>query len=272
MTYFFTFILGAFVGSFLNVVALRLGTGLSIWTGRSRCFSCGKILIPLELIPVISFLFLRGRCASCGSPISLQYPIVEVVTGVVFALLYSLFSQGIFNTFYFLVYLAIFCTLIVVVIYDLKHKIIPDRPALIFGVLALTVALGRFSSGEYGSDNLRYLDLAIGPLWFLPFYAIWKLSGGRWMGLGDGKLAIGIGWLLGFAESLSAVALSFWIGALWAGLIFLLQKLIRKPSLREGRLRLTMKSEVPLAPFLVAGTIIVFFTHLDVFSLQAFGF
>src|SRR3989344_367611 len=94
-TYFFAavfFIFGSIVGSFLNVIILRLGTGMAP-TGRSQCFSCGKQLGALDLVPIFSFLVLRGRCRYCGTRISIQYPIVEILSGLVFLLIYFKFQS-----------------------------------------------------------------------------------------------------------------------------------------------------------------------------------
>src|SRR3990167_1067279 len=114
----FLFVLGAIVGSFLNVVGLRWdllrhGGGLSTLGGRSSCPSCRKVLEWYELIPIFSFLILRGRCLSCGGKISWQYPIVELWTGLIFVTVSYIF-------------IPVFFVYIVITIYDLRHKIIPN--------------------------------------------------------------------------------------------------------------------------------------------------
>lgn len=115
------FIFGTLVGSFLNVVILRYNTGKKL-SGRSRCQSCARVLSWSELIPLFSFLFLRGRCNTCGSAISYQYPLVEILTGVVFLSVFLQFQNILENIFA----LIIFSTLIVIVVYDMRHKIIPN--------------------------------------------------------------------------------------------------------------------------------------------------
>src|SRR3989339_1660823 len=92
----FVFLFGAVVGSFLNVVILRLNTGQSIVSGRSKCFNCAKKLKWRELLPIISFVFLRGKCSACKAKISWQYPLVETITGIIFVLLFQQ-SQNIFG-------------------------------------------------------------------------------------------------------------------------------------------------------------------------------
>jgi leader peptidase (prepilin peptidase)/N-methyltransferase len=92
---------------------------------------------------------------------------------------------------------------------------------------------------------------------FLPFYLLWKVSSGTWIGLGDGKLAIGIGFLLGTISGLSAIVFSFWIGAIFAIFIMLISRLELLSS------RITMKSELPFGPFMIIATLIVFFTGIS---------
>ncbi|MFA5291257.1 MAG: prepilin peptidase, partial [Candidatus Paceibacterota bacterium] len=127
------FFFGLVIGSFLNVVILRYQTGRGL-SGRSGCFSCGKKLNWYELIPILSFFFQRGRCRGCQSKISWQYPIVELLTGLLFALIYwhlaGAWPEVIF-------YCLIASLLIVITAYDLKHQIIPDQFVFAFILLSL---------------------------------------------------------------------------------------------------------------------------------------
>lgn len=265
------FILGTIVGSFLNVVILRYQTGLSITRGHSRCFSCGKNLKWFELMPVLSFIFLRGKCSSCKSKISIQYPLVELASGLLFAALFYKSSAELWGLNLLAVYLIVFSTLLVISVYDFRHKIIPDILVVIFIISSVFVAAGRFLDGVYFTEVARYLNLLAGIILFLPFCALWYFSDGRWIGLGDGKLAIGIGTLLSLPEGLSAIVLSFWVGAVFALMALFLKHFVRNSSLSKGSNQLTMKSELPFAPFLIMGTIIVFFFPIDIFSLHLFG-
>ncbi|MDO8492229.1 MAG: prepilin peptidase [bacterium] len=278
----FIFILGIIVGSFLNVVILRYETGLSIMRGHSRCFSCGKELSWFELVPILSFLAQRGHCRSCGSGLSLQYPLVEIMTGVIFTTIFAKFNTDNFSLALLVLYLLIFSTLIVIVVYDLRHKIIPDGLVIFFIIFSLVVALLNFYNNSYlitlsatgGSayGGNTYINLFAGLILFIPFYALWRFSDGKWIGLGDGKLAIGIGTLLGLAGGLSAVVLGFWIGAAFALIVLFLNRFAQGLRLWKGISRLTMKSEIPFAPFLILGTTVVFLYPLDIFSLHLFGF
>ncbi len=277
--YLFIFILGTIVGSFLNVVALRWNTGLSISRGRSRCFSCSKNLAWYELVPLFSFIFLRGRCSGCKSKISWQYPLVEFLTGVIFlAIIYKNFYLLSLSPLYFilstLLLFSIFSLLMVIAIYDFRHKIIPDTLSYAFSFFALIYLFFRFFS--YGTlGQVTLLDFLAGPIFFTPFFLLWFFSKGKWIGLGDGKLALGIGFFLGFINGLSAIAMAFWIGAIF-GLIFMgLGKLSKLKILGSGRLslftkNLTMKSEIPFAPFLIFGLVIAFFLVYDVLGITVF--
>ena len=253
------FILGTIIGSFLNVVAIRYNTGRSNG-GRSSCYSCNKALSWHELFPVFSFIFLRGRCRHCKSKISWQYPLVELTTGLIFLGLFLFLnnSYSILFPSYFILYTyyaIIFCLLIVISIYDFRHKIIPDSFSYAFSLIS-TIHL--FFGNTSGWDFLA------GPIFFLPFYLIWRISDGKWMGLGDGKLVLGIGWLLGLIDGLSAIVLAFLVGAAVALCAMAYQKIVSHP-----RHSLHFKSEIPFGPFLILGTILIFFFRWDIMSLHA---
>jgi len=248
-----TFIFGTIIGSFLNVVIYRFNTGKGLM-GRSSCFSCGKVLAWFELVPIVSFLFQQGRCLKCKCKISWQYPLVELITGVVFTLIaWKLFVvEGLpFLTSSFLLfalYLVIFSILIVIAVYDLKHTIIPNFFVYLFILLSSGIffmqILGIFKGGIF----TFYLQDLLAPLiLFLFFGGLWLFSGGRWMGFGDAKLSVGIGLLLGWKASIVAFLLSFWVGAI-VGILLL--------SLKQYSF--TMKSEIPFGPFLAFGTFLTF--------------
>lgn len=292
------FVLGAIIGSFLNVVVLRHEKGEKL-TGRSYCPHCKRQLRWYELIPVISYLLQRGRCRGCSARISIQYPLVELITGLLFVLIaYVVMSSGMTTLatstlplaplMQLLLHFAVWSILIVITVYDFRTKLIPDKFSYSFSALAL---LSLFVS-SLATGTLPLTTLVAGPLLFLPFYLLWKVSNGRWIGLGDGKLALGIGWLLGPLGGLSAVLFAFWIGAIVSLLIIAVQHLIVrftflnfKPakttdeeqniqeqeshtaSLHHSSTRLTLKSEIPFGPFLILGIAIVFFTGATIFTL-----
>lgn len=261
LIFIFIFLLGTIIGSFLNVVIYRFNTGKSVVKGRSICMTCSHTLRWYELLPIFSFLIQSGRCRSCASSISHQYPIVEFVTGLVFTLIayhylpVLIFSQ---SAYVFLVSLFafIFCILIVISVYDIRHKIIPDSLVYVYSLFSfLTIFINQTGVGPL-FVKASLMSIAAGPLFALPFALLWLISRGRWMGLGDAKLVLGIGWMLGVMQGVSAITLSFWIGSV---VILLIMFFTHK--------KMGMKTEIPFAPFLIVSTLIVFLLNLDIISL-----
>ncbi len=257
------FFFGAIIGSFLNVVILRYRSGRTLG-GRSMCFACGKNLGWMELVPLGSFLTQGGKCTGCRAPISWQYPLVEAVTGIVFIFLYSRFSYLLPDTpllfaILFAYYASVFSILIVLSVYDLKHKILPDGLTMLFAGIAF---IGMFCiSGDA-------IILHIPTLWHIfsgliipaPFALIWYFSKGDWMGLGDAKLMVGIGFLLGLSSGATAVLLSFWIGAAISIIMLLGASLLNTA-------KISAKTAIPFGPFLVLGTFLAFVAQLDFTSI-----
>lgn len=278
LLFIFSGLLGLCVGSFLNVVIYRYGTGVSPYKGRSRCQVCNTHLRWFELIPLFSFLIQKGKCRTCGIKLSLQYPIVEFLTSILFMLafvrqynlyaLYGLFPHGLLYSCLFLVfYFIIVSILLVITVYDFRHKIIPD--GLVYSFIGLSVAkLLLFSFVCLGTSPFvfpHYMDLLAPIIFFIPFWFLWFISKGMWIGFGDAKLAFGIGALLGFVYGLSALVIGFWIGALVSIACMAIEKI--KPHMFGN---LNIKSEIPLAPFLVLGTLIEIFVHIDVFRIAVY--
>lgn len=270
----YIFIMGLLVGSFLNVVALRYNSGLSYRKGRSMCFSCGEALRWHDMVPVFSFLFLLGKCRQCKTKISWQYPVVELLSGLLFVGIfyrqYSLWSLYggmqyglLFSVLFFIFYVVVFSLLLVIGVYDIKHKIIPDKMVFAFIGLSLVKLFIFFVCNDFLYDLPNILNLLAPVLLSLPFALIWLLSSGRMMGLGDAKLIFGIGALLGFGLGLSAVILSFWIGCVWSVGLLIARRNKRKSA------SVGMNTEIPFAPFLILGTIIVFLTQADVLGVRA---
>ncbi|MCR4274959.1 MAG: prepilin peptidase [Candidatus Campbellbacteria bacterium] len=261
LSFFFIFCLGAIVGSFLNVVILRYNTGRTI-AGRSGCAQCGAQLRWFELLPIGSFLIQKGKCRTCGSSISWQYPLVELLTAILFVLNYYRF--GIENLTTFVFSLVIWALLVVILVYDMRHKIIPD--AFVYAFIAfsfIALFLPAHTGESFASPSLNIL--LAGPLIALPFAFLWLVSGGRWMGFGDAKLALGIGWVLGITGGLSALFFAFWIGAVVSIVLVCVDyaQYAHACALSEVHGRFTMKSEVPFAPFLILGFAIVFFFNIN---------
>lgn len=235
--------LGTVVGSFLNVVILRMRSGVTFVSGSSLCLACGKSLPWYEMIPVVSYIVLRGRCRHCSASLTYQYPLVEAVTAVVFMLVLQ--RSGILgfpDTGLGIVLglsLVFWCIAIVIAWYDARHQIIPDELSIALGIVGLGVA---------------FLDLST-PIWFsvssglgaAAFFAIlWAMSKGAWMGLGDAKLAVGLGIFLGWPMVVLGNLFGFWIGAIWGVAFLLLGK--------YGR-----RTEIPFGPFLIIGAFIAYY-------------
>ena len=243
-TFFYVviFIFGLIVGSFLNCVIYRLEEGKSFLKGRSFCPHCKHKLIWQDLIPIFSFLILRGKCRYCQKKISWQYPTIEIATGLLFLSIF-IFHFSIFN-------LIIACFLIIIFVYDLKHYIIPDKVIYPAIIIALIFNFQFLIVNEFPIFKFSILS-ALGAAAF--FLLIVLISRGKWMGVGDIKLAFLMGLILGFPNILVALFLAFFIGAIMGiGLIATGKK--------------TLKSEVPFGPFLVAGTFLALFWGQDVIN------
>lgn len=264
--FIFVFLFGTIIGSFLNVVIYRFNTGKTIVNGRSICMTCNRELRWYELIPLFSFLIQNGKCRRCAIKISHQYPLVEFLTGLVFVLIAYRFlpilpiSFGLY-LFYLVFFVFIFSLLIVISVYDLRHKIIPDKLVYLFILLSF---ISIFINSSVATADAIFIfpsltDLLAGPVLAIPFVALWYFSSGRLMGLGDGKLILGLGWLLGLSAGLFSLVISFWLGTIIGlSLIFLFKK------------KMNMKTEIPFAPFLIISAFITFLLSLNFYSLIKF--
>lgn len=232
---FFVFILGLFIGSFLNVLADRLPRNETI-LGRSHCDKCKKTLAWVDLIPLLSFIYLRGKCRYCFSKISIQYPVVELITGILFAftIYYLPITNSIANYLVSSIYyLIIVSALIVIFFADLRHGIIPDK--IVFPAIGLSLVWIATSNQQLA---FSYLLSGLGAGLF--FFIIYLLTRGRGMGFGDVKFAFFIGFFLGFPAIIFALYIAFLTGAA-CGFILILW----------GKKKL--KTAIPFGPFLVLG-------------------
>ncbi|PJE58020.1 MAG: prepilin peptidase [Candidatus Portnoybacteria bacterium CG10_big_fil_rev_8_21_14_0_10_36_7] len=238
------FLLGLSVGSFLNVLIYRLEIDKSVFKGRSFCSQCKTTLGWLDLIPVVSFVLIKGKCRYCKKPISWQYPIVELAVGFLFFIIANFFfvDESIMSLAQ-TIYLWIASSLLVVIfVYDFKHLEVPD----ILVVLGVGVTL---IASFFGKITLSggILQALLGTLICAGFFfALVVISRERWMGWGDVKLGLFLGLLLGWQKVLVAMFLAFFIGAI-CGIILIMVK-------KKG-----MKSQMPFGPFLVISTFIAIF-------------
>lgn len=233
MVTFIFVVIGVCIGSFGNVLIDRLPAGRSI-VGRSKCDGCGRTLSPLELVPILSYVFLRGRCRTCKTPISARLPLVEIVSGVLGFLAlwkadHDILSAG-------LLLLALWALFLIAVI-DLKTKTIPD-------VLTAVVFLCSLAFHFVRESHFSFVSVLIGAGFFL---LLWLVSRGRWVGSGDILLAGAIGMLVSdIGLMVWALMVSYIVGAGIAVVLLLTKKLHRG-------------SMVPFGPFLVLAAFIVFF-------------
>lgn len=245
---------GTIVGSFLNALLFRFNTGRSVARGRSRCMHCGHVLKSFDLVPILSYAFLRGRCRYCGTRISIQYPLVELIGATLSLLVFLNHPQPLAYMFW----LTVWMTLLFIVVYDLRHTVIPWSASGLLAALAILSLVISFGTNPIFIFTPNTWSLLAGPLLALPLVFLSAFSKGRWMGWGDGPLELSLGWLLGLSLGATALMLAFWIGAA-VGILLM--------ALKKG---LTMKSELPFAPFLVVGAFIAYFFHVDFFNTLPF--
>jgi leader peptidase (prepilin peptidase) / N-methyltransferase len=240
----FVFAFGLSFGSFLNVVIYRLPRKLSLSHPPSRCPSCEVRLGVIELIPLIGYLILRGRCRHCNAVISMRYPVVELLTGLLFLLLFNLFGLNL----NFLFYLVLLYLLLAIALIDLEHRIVPNT-LVAAGLIAASLLFlpqlfalwlpvnSEFIVDRAFLDGLAGLSLGGGVM-----LIIFLVSRGG-MGAGDLKLMAMIGLYVGLRGAVLVMLLGFFLGALVgvAGMIF-------------GKL--TRKDALPFAPYLVMATLL----------------
>lgn len=240
----FFFILGCIIGSFINVVIYRLHENKpGIVTGRSYCPHCKKEILARDLIPVISFLLLRGKCRFCHTKISWKYPVVELVTGLVFTYMtWIVVVQSEPDPVRLILFLCYAFVLVVIFFYDLYYYQIPDHimfPGIILALLASIIATITTPFAPH------ILDALLGALIGLVFFGlqVW-ISRETWMGMGDVFLGIFMGLVLGWKLMLVAVFIfAYPIGAVVG--VYLMA------TAKKG-----LKSQVPFGPFLVLGMLL----------------
>ncbi len=238
------FVFGTCIGSFLNVLIWRLPREKSI-QGRSECPHCKHQLFWYDLIPVFSFLFSGARCRYCQKPVSSRYPIIEIITGLLFALAtyYFYTPYSLLSTVELLSIFVVLAVCVVVFVIDLEHYLILDRvvyPAAII-ILGFDIILSLIAHNPYIILNHLLAALAA-----IPFWLMWYVSKGKWMGFGDVKFVALMGLMLGFPGVLVALFASFILGAaIGVGLI------------AGGKKE--MGSKVPFGTFLSIATLLAMF-------------
>jgi len=266
----FIFLLGLVAGSFLNCVIYRLETKKSFVRGRSFCPLCKHTLKWQDLIPVFSFLFLKGRCRYCKQKISVQYPLVELTTGLIFLFIFHHQCKAVLDSDLVLFFSRLPLSLLfghicqlfllwaiaflmeIIFVFDLKYYLVADQ--IIYPALFLTLLfqLCRFlpnyqthfllsEAMPHMKDFCYALAVSAGL-----FFLLWAFSKGRYLGFGDVKIGFLMALLLGWPAILPALSFAFLTGAV-LGLILI------------GLQKKTMKSEIPFGPFLITGTFVGLF-------------
>jgi leader peptidase (prepilin peptidase)/N-methyltransferase len=288
------FVFGTAIGSFINVIALRYREDRPLVTkasliGRSHCVYCKKTLAWYELIPLVSFVLQLGRCRSCGRRLNVQYPIVELLGGLIAYAVYVYFFKFRFLDFFPLhgglptplylgiaaLWLLVFFLFLLMAAIDYRAYLIPDEIPVILFLLAIVwvvilmqheaiIPFGGSFLGAYMSIFNVHLDVLpahlLGAFLGASFIAlIFFASRGKAIGFGDVKLLGAIGFLYGFPDIILITALSFILGALGSVVL-----LIRR---RKG-----MKDFVPFAPFIALAAFLVFFSGREIVALYFSAF
>ncbi len=238
--YIILFVLGSIIGSFLNCLAWRLKNNKKFILERSLCPACGRQLAWYENIPILSFLFLAGRCKTCQVKIPLYYFLTEFFTGALFVFV-GWFN---YNSFYFSLYNLIFelfiaSVLVFIFLYDALYK------EILSGVIWATTSIVFIRL--LFLDKPDYLSIFYGILFGFGFFALqYIFSKGRWIGGGDVRFGVLIGALLGISKTVIALLIAYWLGALVGISLIIMKK--RK-----------MGSEIPFGTFLVVGTLVAMY-------------
>lgn len=252
---FFIFVIGLCVGSFLNVVVMRTLAGEAFVTGRSRCDHCRRVLAWYELIPLFSFVVLRGRCRTCQREIDIMHPVVELITGALFlwwwliGFAFFRLTEAPLTIIQPLFWLSIGVVLLTTAVIDVRAMIIPDWSTVGIFLSTLLYRMIVFSAGIYRAEDAAAAMFGAALMLSL-FLALWLITRGRGMGFGDVKLVFSLAFLVGWPNSIVMVFLAFVLGAL-VGMLLLV----------AGKAR--WKQPLPFGPFLVAGSVLTLLWGTD---------
>lgn len=243
----FVGLFGLCVGSFLNVVINRLRNKESFF-GRSKCPKCSHKLSFFDLVPLFSFLTLKGKCRYCKEKISWQYFLVEFATAFLFIAVF-VFNYFIlqFNPFLFIRDLIVISSFVTIFVYDSKYMEIPDEISIPTAVL-----IAIFNFIVYKDIQSIIFGATFGAMFFIVQFIISK---GKWIGGGDIRMGLIIGILFGSQKAIMAIFLSYFIGAIYS-IPILVNKYFNKNKVENMEID---QNVLPLAPFLVIGSLLVLF-------------
>jgi leader peptidase (prepilin peptidase)/N-methyltransferase len=233
---FLVFVLGLIVGSFSNVCIYRIPRNESVIYPASHCPKCRTKIKPIDNIPLLSYILLKGRCRNCGSKISIQYPVVEFLTGLIYLIIYLIYGLSIQS----LVYIILSSALIIITFIDLQEQMIPDvisLPGIVVGlILSFIVPYISFMNSALGAlvgGGIILIIAWVGSI-------IFKKEA---MGGGDIKLATMIGAFLGWRYMVISLFFGFFLGAL-TGIVLIMTKIKKR------------EDAIPFGPFIALGSII----------------
>ena len=241
-TYFIivSFIMGITFGSFFNVCIFRIPEKKSIANPPSHCYNCNTRLKPLDLVPILSWTLLRGKCRYCGQKISSRYALVELLTGILFVLVYSVYGYNVITLYY----LLLVSLLVIITFIDIDHYIIPDE-VIIFGSV-FAIIFNALGQGIGIKDSLLGALICGGGMLVL-IYLIELIIKKEVMGGGDIKLFAMTGLFLGVKGGLLTILLSVYVGAIY-GIVTIIYSKIKKQE---------YKSMIPYGPFISVGALVV---------------
>ena len=233
------FIYGLFIGSFLNVCIFRIPANISIVKPLSYCGSCGHRLNYIDMLPVVNYIVNRGKCKYCGSPYSKQYPLIELLNGILYFFVALKFGFTVNSVLYCL----LISLLIVIGIIDLKHKIIPDRLQIVGAIIGIIYIIL-----DKSIIFNRITGLLIGLGLFLAIAILTNAMGG-----GDIKLMAVLGFIFGISGVLFITLFSFVIGAIISVALLILKVKSRK-------------DEIPFGPFISLSALIYIFFGTEIIN------
>ena len=262
--------MGAAIGSFLNVLGLRYSEEKGFkeaFKGRSKCTKCGATLRWYELVPIFSFILLRGKCRTCSEKISWQYIAVEILSG----LMPIFVTQAIGFNYLAITWTLIFWTLILIALTDIRLRIVPNYLVLLILFMGSSNIVYRYATdrvNRYGSglDGIKFLDsyslifsfqneifnhIASITFALILFGGIYLLSRGSAMGMGDVKLSVALSTLFVWPDIILVLTLPFIIGSIFGVALMSFHKI-------------KFRSAVPFAPFIALGVTLVFFFGYDI--------
>lgn len=235
---FILFTFGLCIGSFFNVVIDRIPQKISILKGRSHCENCKHVLAWYDLIPLLSFFFLEGKCRYCKSTLSWQYPLVEFLTGILFVISFLL-SGSVYDVqaiVQFVILISIFSTFLALSIMDSKYGILSDKLVIFSTILSLILLSFQ--------PSLLLSHVITGMICFVVLFLLLLITKGKGIGFGDVKLSFVMGLLLGYPS----IIVAFYLAFLTGGCVALILVIAKKKKLVGGT--------IAFGPFLLLGTYI----------------